>query len=120
MAPPGAESKTLRDLIVEGLDEEVDYESDNQFVGPSRSPFTTVTSEDDNSSAPIPFLERGAADTLTALRNSPDITSTAEVNTKPLDEQQQQMVDSEERAKRRSETLIHLAEHETFCSKTLR
>ena len=38
MAPPGAESKTLRDLFGEDLDEEVDYESDSQFVGPMGPP----------------------------------------------------------------------------------
>ena len=42
MAPPGAESKTLRDLFGEDLDEEVDYESDSQFVGPNGSPLTTM------------------------------------------------------------------------------
>ena len=38
MAPPGAESQTLRDLFGEDLDEEVDYESDSQFVGPNGLP----------------------------------------------------------------------------------
>ena len=38
MAPPGAESQTLRDLFGEDLDEEVDYESDSQFVGPNGPP----------------------------------------------------------------------------------
>ena len=37
MAPPGAESKTQRDLIGEDLDQEVDYESDRQFIEPNGS-----------------------------------------------------------------------------------
>ena len=85
MAPPGAESKTLRDLFGEDLDEEVDYESDSQFVGPNGSPLTTITGEDDESRAPSSVTEHGAADTLTALRNSPDVTSKAEIITNPLD-----------------------------------
>ena len=82
----------------------MDYKSDTEFVCPNGSLLATITGEDYNSRAPSPFLERGAADTLTALRTSPDIASTAEVNTTPLDEQQQQLAPSEERAKRRSET----------------
>ena len=62
MAPPGAESKTLRDLFDGDLDEEVDYESDTKFVGPNGSPLATITGEDDNSRALSSFLERGAAD----------------------------------------------------------
>ena len=77
-------------------------------------PLTTITGEDDNSRAPISVLERGAADTLTALRTSPDLTSTAEVITNPLDEQQQQQVAREERSKRRSKTLVHLAEQRDY------
>ena len=65
----------------------------------------TITGEDDNSRAPSSGLERSAANTLTALRTSPDVTSTARVITNPLDEQQQQQVAREERAKRRSETM---------------
>ena len=102
MAPPGAKSQTLRDRVGEDLDEEVDYESDTLFVGPNGSPLTTITGEYDNSRAFIPILERGAVDTLTTLRTSPDITSTAEVITNPLDEPQQQHVASEKSAKRRS------------------
>ena len=52
MAPPGAESQTLRDLFGEDLDEEVYYESDSQFVGPNGPPLTTITGEDDESRAP--------------------------------------------------------------------
>ena len=95
-------------FFCEDLDE--DYESASQFVGPNGSPLIIITGEDDNSRAPSSVLEHGAADTLTALRTSPDVTSTAEVITNPLDEQQQQQVALEERAKRRSETLVHLAE----------
>ena len=57
MAPPGAESKTLRDLFGEVLDEEVDNESDSQFVEPNESPLTTITGEDDESRAPSSVLE---------------------------------------------------------------
>ena len=66
MAPPDAESKTLRDLFGKDLDEEVDYKSDSQFVGPNELPLTTITGEDDNSRAPSSVIEHGAADTLTA------------------------------------------------------
>ena len=104
MAPPGAGSKTLRDLFDGDLDEEMVYESDTELVVLNGSHLAIITDEDNNSRAPSPFLERSAADTLTALRTSPDIASTAEVNTTPLDEQQQQLAPSEERAKRRSET----------------
>ena len=54
-------------------------------------------------------IKVSAADTLTALRNSLDVASKAEVITNPLDEQQN-LVASEECAKRRSEALTHLAE----------
>ena len=69
------------------------------------NPLATITGEDDNSRATSPCLERDAADTLTALRTSPGLASTAEVITIPLDEKQQQLIASEESAKRRSETM---------------
>ena len=84
----------------------VDHESDSQFVGPNESPLTTITGEDDGSRAPSSALEHGAAGTHTALRTSPDLTSKDEVITN----HQQQQVSREDRAKRRSETLVHLAE----------
>ena len=114
MAPPGAESQTLRNLLVEDLDEVVDYESDSQFVGPNGSPITTIIGEDDESRAPSSVLQCGASETLTALRTSPDLTSTAKFVTKPLYEQQQQQVAREKRAKRRSETLAHLTEQREY------
>ena len=114
MAPPDDESQTLRDLFGEDLDEEVNYESDRQFVGPNGSPLTTITDEDDGSRALSSVFDRGAANTLTALRTSPDLTSTAEIITKSLYEQQQQQVAREERAKRRSENLAHLAEQRDY------
>ena len=52
MAPPGAESQTLRDLFGENLDEEVDYKSDSQFVGPNGSSLTTITGKDDDNRSP--------------------------------------------------------------------
>ena len=86
MAPSGTESKTLRDLEEEDLDEAVDYETDTDFMILNGSPFTTITGEDGNSRAPSAFLERSAADTPTVLRTSPDVTSSATVNTDLLDE----------------------------------
>ena len=115
MAPPGAESKTLRDLFGEDLDEEVDYESDSQFVGPNGSPLTTITGEDDESRAPSSATEHGAADTLTALRNSPDVTSKAEIITNPLDEQQQQQVAREDRIKTKVRDLGPFGRAERLC-----
>ena len=56
MAPPRAESQTLRDLFGEDLDEEVDYESGTEFLGPNESPLTTITGKDDNIRAPSVFL----------------------------------------------------------------
>ena len=70
-------------------------------------PFTTITGEDITSRAPSSFLELGAADTFTALRTSPDLASTAEVNGNPLDEQQQQL--AKNFAKRRSMNMARLA-----------
>ena len=107
MTPPDNESQTLRDLYGGDLDEAVDYESDTDFVGPDRSPLTTLTGEDDTRNAPNPFPERGAADALTALRDPPDESSTAMV-TNPLDEQQQQTIDQEEGAKRRARNIARL------------
>ena len=71
-------------------------------MGLNGSSFTTITGEDDTSCESSPFLKRGDADTLTALRTSPEVTSPAMVNINPLDEQQQQIVAHEENAKRRS------------------
>ncbi|CAI5737337.1 unnamed protein product [Peronospora farinosa] len=107
MTPPGSESQTLRDLIEDNLDEAVDYESDTVFVGPDGSPLATLTGEDDTRHAPNPFPERGAADALTALRDPPDVSSTVTV-TNPLDEQQQQTIDQEEGAKRRTKNMARL------------
>ena len=93
----------------------MDYESETECVGSNGYPFTTITGGDDTIRAPSLFREHGAADTLTALYTSPDLASTAEVITNPLDEQQQQhQVAREERAKRRSEILLHLAEQDTM------
>ena len=103
--------QTLRDLFGKDLDEEVDYKNDSHFARSNRCPLSTITGKDDNSRAPCSFLERNAADTLTALRTSPDITFMAKVTTNPLDEQQQQQVSREERA---SETLDYLAEQRDY------
>ena len=45
-------------------------------MSPNESLLTTLTGDNEVSSAPNPFPERGAADTLTALRFSPDVTLT--------------------------------------------
>ena len=47
MTPPGHESETLRDLLDGDLDEEVDYESDTDFLGRDGSPLAIITGEDD-------------------------------------------------------------------------
>ena len=70
MAPPGTESKTLRDLCEEDFDRATDYKSDTDFVELNGSPLTSIKGEDDTSRAPNPFPERVAADKLTALRSS--------------------------------------------------
>ena len=97
MTPPGHESDTLRDLLEGDLDEVVNYESDTDFLGPDESPLATITGEDDSRRAPNPFPERGAADTLTALRASSDLESSTLI-TNPLDEQQRLTIAKEERA----------------------
>ena len=74
MAPPRAEAETLRHLHKEDLDKAMDYESDTNFIKangfslspPLRVKTTLVVHK-------ITFRERGAADTLTAFRFSPDI-----------------------------------------------
>ena len=109
MAPPGVESNILRDILKKDLDEAVGYDSYNGFVGTMSPLLPPSLKRDDNNFTPIAFLERGAADTLTALRTSPDLASTAEVNTNPIDEQQQQLFASEERARRLSKTMSRLA-----------
>ena len=76
-------------------------------MGPNNFSLIIITGEEDTSRAPNSLFRRSAADTLTALRTSPD--ATAKVHANPLDEQQQQIVASEERAKCRSETLVYLA-----------
>ena len=76
MTPPSTKSKTLRDLQ-KTIDESVDYESETDFMRPKKPSLITITTKDSNSRASSSYLERGAADTLVALRTSPDVTSTA-------------------------------------------
>ena len=113
MAPPGAESQTLRDLFGEDLDKRLITKVTANSSGPmcpSLPPSLVKTTK-----VVHLVLERGAANTLTALRNSPDVTSKAEIITNPLDEQQQQQqVAREDRMKRRSETLAHLAQQRGY------
>ena len=119
MTPPGTKSQTLRDLIEGDIDEAVDYESETVFVGPDGPPLATVTGEDDTRHAPNPFPERGFADALTALRDPPDVSSTATV-TNPLDEQQQQTIDQEEGAKRLTKNMERLQATDSTGSSHLR
>ena len=97
------ESKTLQDLFDEDLDEAVDYESDTDFVVSNGPSLVTVNSEDDKRREPKPFPKCSAAEMLTALRQSPDLTSTATV-TNPLNEQQQHIVGREDDTKHQSKT----------------
>ena len=113
ITPPDSESQTLRDLIEDNLDKAVDYESDTVFLGPDGSPLSTFTGEDDTRHAQNPFPERGAPDALTALRDPPDVSSTATV-TNPLDEQQQRSIDQEEGAKRRTKNMTRLQDHRQY------
>lgn len=46
-------------------------------MGPDGYPLTILTDEDDSSRASSLFLEPGSVDTLSSLRASPDVTSTA-------------------------------------------
>lgn len=52
-------------------------------MGHNEFPLIILTGQDDTICAPIPFLERGAANTVTTLRTLPDVTSTTMVNTRP-------------------------------------
>ena len=81
MVPSGTESKNLRDLLLEDIDEAVNYESETDFMRPNGSPLTNITGEYDTTNAPSRFPKRNAAHTLTALRFSPDVTSSAMVDT---------------------------------------
>ena len=92
----------------------MDYESKTDFMGPNGSSLITITGEDDTSRAPSPFPERGVADTITAFRFSSDVTSTAEINTNPLDEQQKQIVVQEESATRRLENMDQVASKKNY------
>ncbi|CAH0493556.1 unnamed protein product [Peronospora farinosa] len=113
MTPLGNDSQILRDLIEGDLDEAVDYECDTVFVEPDGSPLTTLTGEHDSNNAPNLFPGRGAADALTALRYPPELSSAATV-TNPLDEQQQQTIDQEEGAKRRTKNMARLQDHRQY------
>ena len=75
---------------------------------PNGSLLATITTEDDNSRATSSFLERGAVNTLIALRISFYVALNAKINMNPLEKQQQQIVAREERAKRKSETMTRL------------
>ena len=110
------ESKILRDLLEEDLDEAVDYESDTDFVGPNGYPLATVTGEDGTRREPNPFLECGAVNMLTTLRRNPDLRSKT-MATNPIDEHQQQIVDGEEGAKHRSKTKSILQTQRKYVSK---
>ena len=103
MAPPGADSNTLLDLLDEDRNKEMEFKSDTEFVGPNGSPLATITGEDDLRRELNPFPECGAADMLTALRRTTDLSPTATFSN-PIYEHQQQIVDREDGAKRRSKT----------------
>ena len=92
----------------------MDYESDIDFIESNGSPITTITGKDHTSRASSLFPERGATNTLTALRTSRDVTSTATINTNPLDEQHQQIVAQEGSAKHRSATMAQLVSQRQY------
>lgn len=78
------------------------------------SPLTILTSEDESSHASSPFPECNVTNTHTALRTSPDIMSTAMVNTNPFSEQQ---IDPQEKsAKGRSKTMAQRAFKDSMTS----
>ena len=80
----------------------------------NESPYATITGEDDKSRTPSLLLERGAADTLAALRTSPGLASMAEINNNLLDVQQQKLLVSKEREKNRSESITRLASQRDY------
>ena len=107
MASHGDESKTLRKLLEEDVDEVMGYENDTNFSGSNGSPLATITGEEDSRHEPNPLPERGAADMLTALRRTLDLSSTATV-INLLNEQQQRIVEREVSAKRMYKTKARL------------
>ena len=67
------ESKTLRVLLEEDLNEEVDCESDTEFVETNSSPFVIITNKDATRRETNPLLsKRVAADMLISSRRTPD------------------------------------------------
>ena len=112
MTPPGNESLTLHDLLEGGQDELMDYESDTEFYGYDFIIPSTPTCTDDSRHTPNPFPERGVADTLAALRMTPDLESKLVSN--PLDEQQLRLAQEDESPQRRSRSMTTFQSHNDY------
>ena len=107
MASHGDESKTLRNLLEEDVDDVMGYENDTNFSGSNGSPLATITGEEDSRHEPNTLPQRGAADMLTALRRTLDLSATATI-INLLNEHQQRIVEREVSAKRRYKTKARL------------
>ena len=72
----------------------------------------TPSPPDERRRAPNSFLERGAADVLTALSRTRDPESN--IITNPLDEEQEQIILIEERARRRAAEIAKAKAHSEY------
>ena len=91
IAPPSNDSETLCDLLGGKFDEAVDYKNDTDFIGHNKSKPSTPVGKDDSRHAVSMFIERDAADAITAACFPTEIVSTATI-TNSLDEQQQRTI----------------------------
>ena len=100
MASPPYESPTLSSFL--GIDVEEDYGSDTDVRGEERTMYNSPVQEASPHTAPNPFAERSET---TALETQHHATDAGEhIITNPLDEQQELIIQREERALRRTHT----------------
>ena len=102
MASPPNESRTLASYL--NFNEDVDYCSDTTFPGDNRISSHSNVSEDRPLTAPNPFVERGETTTLVAQHHATGAGEHIIINL--LDEQQELIIQREERALRRTHTQI--------------
>ena len=100
MASPPYESPTLSSYL--GIDVEEDYGSDTDVRGEERTMSNSPVQEASPHTAPNPFAERGETTALEAQHHATDAGE--HIITNPLDEQQELILQREERALRRSHT----------------
>ena len=88
----------------------MDFESHSQSEEEEKERrLLTPSPPDERRRAPNPFPERGAADVLTALSRTRDPESN--IITNPLDEEQERIILTEERARRRAAEIAKAKAH---------